>query len=942
MPNNYVSSVFTTIWPNKNARFGARSQALEQMLLLWAKHSGVDARKGMSLDDRLKDHPDLKATFIGLLELIEQKMTQALSSPDEHGDAETASPTMPRTDENVDPEEFLIKQKWRSYKGNTWETVGAAVDMLIELTAMIRKSTVRNSGLPTHFHRPDDYFAGYAKLLARNWFKDARRSLTDQLGDSVFHEEKISYPGAHPIPVPAEPKAAPLAIPRVERLKQTTPRIEFSTPTTPIIADLAPSSTNLSQVNRVKLEQRRRKVTALSGVTEGSVSIEETGFSYMYPEPPTLGEMRRYGVCPYCSGFLSASKLTKEAWRKHLHEDLQPYVCISEKCRDPAQFFTNSEQWLQHMDKFHSRDWTQKVHMRTWYCDREHERLEFKRESELQKHLSHDHGSLSEAHVSALVRRNWGVGCREAHVCPLCESTPNNIVPLMNDKDKATILFRHIGDHLKSLALFSLPSLNTGPASNGQDPSSGAQIPTNDDTKSDSTGKGQGVGQADEDLVGRLTFNDDPHTLMDSIGSEATEKGLASDVPSDVNAALEWEFVSSEQRGPEVDPVLEDLRVRHEQSQLATITPRRRATLLEQLLGTAAESVFDHIPQHFYPNGITDSLITKEAIISELPIESTSQAQHQEELEELVDFISLSAKKLFAITILTKISRELLQQRIRAFWIRRITDRDLPLLESKFRWEGRHTITFNPQVLEYNFEPETILPFTEKGSETGHDEFMDVTKFRIHENHVKKQAMDPSGPYYVGVKKSDRNLQLAAAPYSHQANILSRMNELNHKHIVYFLAAFRRGWGSEGLTGDRHCFSDIWSMGCIMLEFLIWLMYGVVDLIVQEWMDHMAADPVCKARTTALGELLDLISTRLLVTELPQAAELTATTIFSPVNQVHRCTPGQLEWSMRSILDEDKNESYWLPGEPNPPPGTGDIDLDSADSDIYPFPMDID
>lgn len=60
----------------QNPKFAAKVQTLEQMLQLWAKHSGVDARKGMSLDDRLKDHLDLKATLIGLLELIEQKMAQ--------------------------------------------------------------------------------------------------------------------------------------------------------------------------------------------------------------------------------------------------------------------------------------------------------------------------------------------------------------------------------------------------------------------------------------------------------------------------------------------------------------------------------------------------------------------------------------------------------------------------------------------------------------------------------------------------------------------------------------------------------------------------------------------------------------------------------------------------------------------------------------------------
>jgi serine/threonine protein kinase len=96
---------------------------------------------------------------------------------------------------------------------------------------------------------------------------------------------------------------------------------------------------------------------------------------------------------------------------------------------------------------------------------------------------------------------------------------------------------------------------------------------------------------------------------------------------------------------------------------------------------------------------------------------------------------------------------------------------------------------------------------------------------------------------------------------------------------------------------------DIWSMGCIILELIIWLLYGYNDVkrfrkevrgesknqvpcyrfvsdgdgdqykakvheIVVRWMDHMAEDPVCAA-DTAMGELLNLVRKRLLVVELP-------------------------------------------------------------------------
>ncbi|KAM7205421.1 hypothetical protein V8F20_003190 [Naviculisporaceae sp. PSN 640] len=95
---------------------------------------------------------------------------------------------------------------------------------------------------------------------------------------------------------------------------------------------------------------------------------------------------------------------------------------------------------------------------------------------------------------------------------------------------------------------------------------------------------------------------------------------------------------------------------------------------------------------------------------------------------------------------------------------------------------------------------------------------------------------------------------------------------------------------------------DVWAMGCITLEFIVWLIYGLDGLkqfnseiktdanqfapyyqtiekngrksaeihpAVARWMDCMAKLPVCEPGSTALGGLLELVRTRLLVTDLP-------------------------------------------------------------------------
>jgi serine/threonine protein kinase len=93
---------------------------------------------------------------------------------------------------------------------------------------------------------------------------------------------------------------------------------------------------------------------------------------------------------------------------------------------------------------------------------------------------------------------------------------------------------------------------------------------------------------------------------------------------------------------------------------------------------------------------------------------------------------------------------------------------------------------------------------------------------------------------------------------------------------------------------------DIWAIGCITLEFLIWLMYGLDGLkefnrlnvgdygksdmfyevslgkpakvhpVAVHWMKHMANDPRCSRNKTALGDLLEIVRTGLLIVKLPR------------------------------------------------------------------------
>lgn len=59
----------------------ACARALQQLLEMWARHSGVRAREGLSLDDRLKDRKDLKDALLGLLNMIHEELTKGALRP---------------------------------------------------------------------------------------------------------------------------------------------------------------------------------------------------------------------------------------------------------------------------------------------------------------------------------------------------------------------------------------------------------------------------------------------------------------------------------------------------------------------------------------------------------------------------------------------------------------------------------------------------------------------------------------------------------------------------------------------------------------------------------------------------------------------------------------------------------------------------------------------
>lgn len=124
--------------------------------------------------------------------------------------------------------------------------------------------------------------------------------------------------------------------------------------------------------------------------------------------------------------------------RKHVLEDLQPYVCTYEDCNLQDYFFEDQDSWYKH---------EMLQHRIKWFCNIE-KHPEYSSECEFLKHLDNAHDQNLGWMQADLLRDMFSRPSRdtEGH-CNLCKRWSTN-------------LRSHVSRHLQQMALFALPRLN--------------------------------------------------------------------------------------------------------------------------------------------------------------------------------------------------------------------------------------------------------------------------------------------------------------------------------------------------------------------------------------------------------------------------------------------------------------------------------------------------
>ena len=377
--------------------------------------------------------------------------------------------------------------------GDASQAIDSALDRLHFLAAAIRKASAKQLeyNVATFLTDDDIVFRRDAASLVRWKFLAARKGLAEQLGDSIAIRRRML--------LQKHRHATKLTVRRVVESSPSTKRSQDPErnprPTTsPLAKDrfgrhLNVPASGVTKASRpdpqapaLRHAQLSRRPALTSVISTISTAPED---SFEYPPPPKIKEGETRIQCPYCLMPLDRGELKStgdesrrnEYWRRHVDEDLKPYVCLFPECAEALVFFTRRHEWKSHMESFHSRDWPRRVHTNIWYCDIDHDPPErFETESQWRKHMknldSHPKRQLTEptkAQLDALSPRMQQVALRDHFVCPLCEQIPEKIRPLAKEgsgnPEMYESLVDHIANHIKSLSLLSLPGLDNSPAS---------------------------------------------------------------------------------------------------------------------------------------------------------------------------------------------------------------------------------------------------------------------------------------------------------------------------------------------------------------------------------------------------------------------------------------------------------------------------------------------
>ncbi|KAB8252371.1 WD40-repeat-containing domain protein [Aspergillus flavus] len=197
-------------------------------------------------------------------------------------------------------------------------------------------------------------------------------------------------------------------------------------------------------------------VPAAMSVVSFATSIAEASEDELpFPPLPPEADGRSSFMCPYCLTVVQMKKKdTEHQWRKHVLQDLEPYICTFPTCG--LETYQSQHAWFEH---------ELIAHRNRWFCAQCSKC--FSSSQHLEKHIRGSHQEhIPDRQVPMIVSQSkQQIDSISPTECPFCDD------PWAEGDESGSTVFeevlvvdldsfrRHVGHHLQQIALFSLPRL---------------------------------------------------------------------------------------------------------------------------------------------------------------------------------------------------------------------------------------------------------------------------------------------------------------------------------------------------------------------------------------------------------------------------------------------------------------------------------------------------
>ncbi|KAH7371574.1 hypothetical protein BKA66DRAFT_469547 [Pyrenochaeta sp. MPI-SDFR-AT-0127] len=532
----------------------------------WCKFLGVFANEFTALDYRLRRHAALQDMIIRMLDLLRQNLF-LVTIHDLPSANEVANHVSPSTINEV-----LTGIKEAIIRLNK---IGIVIRSSSRSTITARARRFA-SQYPDLIRVPE--FEDRAFLALHYLYPNAPRTLRHQLLDSMTDRyARLRYEAYRT----EANNASGMSAPNIQSVVKSNSKENAPDKATD---NQVPDSTKEDSSKGQKMQQKAPIVIPTSSIDTTRLppnldqavapSIRQsdapktlTGYDGRLREPdlPKFKEGENHTSCEWCHQVIDRSILhaSQNEWsdegRRHYRRDLQPYMCLSEDCREARPSFASSGEWFLHMRSKHTDSWSLKVHnqlswictakhenasiyafsskeellnhiyvhqCKTWVCTGRHEEDSthaFNSRDELLRHIldykckgKNDLGGVSPENSECLALSQ---SMRKASVCPLCLFSMEKR-PLVNrvatndagDQDIVTSWAKgsHIANHLYSLMTVCLQIMATMQASQDEGEGEG-------NIQSQSSGPSTAFSGLDEEVM-KKRLDDLPASIQGSMG----------------------------------------------------------------------------------------------------------------------------------------------------------------------------------------------------------------------------------------------------------------------------------------------------------------------------------------------------------------------------------------------------------------------------------------